>query len=106
MESVTRAATKLLESGDEKIESSVLQTKTTELQEGWDEILTKSTQRQGELEAALEASHSFMDQMKEMKAWLNEASQFLKSRRPIGGRPESAQKQLNKHQVCFWTTPD
>ena len=81
------------------MESGVLQGKVTELQDGWEEILSKSTQREAELNAALDISHDVMSQMKELRRWLNEANDFLCSRRPVGGIPATAKKQLNKHQV-------
>ena len=102
MESVSRAASSLLmENGDSKLDSGALQTKVTELQDGWQEVLEKAARLETELAAALSASHDVMDQMKELRAWLNEARDFMCARRPIGGRPESARNQLSKHKVCF-----
>lgn len=80
------------------MEPTELEGKVNDLKTTWDDVLAKSAKRQAELEAALEASHSFLGQIKELRGWLNEASEFLKSRRSIGGRPESATKQLNKHK--------
>jgi len=91
-----------LESGDSKIEPSELEGKVNDLKTTWDDVLTKSAKRQADLEAALERSHSFMGQIKELRGWLNEASEFLKSKRTIGGRPVTAEKQLNKHKVQRW----
>lgn len=103
VESVSRAASSLLmENGDSKLESGALQAKVTELQDGWQEILDKAARLDAELEAALSASHDVMDQMKELRAWLNESREFLYSRRQIGGRPESARHQLAKHKVCLF----
>lgn len=105
VESVSRAASSLLmENGDSKLESGALQTKVTELQDGWQEILDKAARLDAELDAALSASHDVMDQMKELKTWLNESRDFLYSRRQIGGRPESARNQLAKHKVCLLTS--
>lgn len=99
MESISAAAKNLLDSGDSKMESGALQGKVTELQDGWQEILAKSAQREAELNAALDKSHGVMSEMKELRAWLNEANDFLFSRRPVGGIPATAQKQLDKHKV-------
>lgn len=88
-----------MESGDSKIEPTVLKGKVDDLKTTWDDVLGKSAKRQADLEAALERSHSFMGQIKELRGWLNEASEFLKSKRAIGGRPVTAEKQLNKHKV-------
>lgn len=102
VESVSQAASSLLmENGDSKLESGALQTKVTELQDGWREVLEKAARLEAELAAALSASHDVMDQMKELRTWLNEARDFMYARRPIGGRPESARNQLDKHKVCF-----
>lgn len=98
---MSRAASSLLmENGDSKLDSGALQIKVTELQDGWQEVLEKAARLEAELAAALSASHETMDQMKELRTWLNEARDFMYSRRPIGGRPESAQNQLAKHKVC------
>ncbi|EDO29908.1 predicted protein [Nematostella vectensis] len=96
VDSLSRAASALLESGE--TDSTALEGKVQELKTTWDAVLAKSAQRQAELEKALKDSHSFMSQIKELRGWLNEASEFLKSRRAIGGRPENATKQLNKHK--------
>lgn len=102
MESVTRAASSLLtENRDSKLDSGSLQMKMTELQDGWQEVLDKAARLDAHLAAALSASHDVMDQMKELRTWLNEGRDFLDSRRQIGGRPESARNQLTKHKVCF-----
>lgn len=102
VESVSRAASSLLmENGDSKLDSSSLQMKVTELQDGWQEVLDKAARLEVELAAALSASHDVMDQVKELRTWLNEGRDFMYARRPIGGRPESARNQLAKHQVCF-----
>lgn len=90
-----------MENGDSKLESGALQTKVTELQDGWQEVLDKAARLDAELAAALSASHDVMDQMKELRTWLNESREFLYSRRQIGGRPESARNQLAKHKVCL-----
>ena len=101
VESVSRAASSLLmENGDSKLESGALQMKVTELQDGWQEVLDKAARLDTELAAALSASHDVMDQMKELRTWLNESREFLYSRRQIGGRPESARNQIAKHKVC------
>jgi hypothetical protein len=90
----------LLESGDSKIEPTELEGKVDDLKTTWDDVLAKSAKRKAELNAALDASHTFLGQIKELRGWLNEASEFLKSRRSIGGKPETAAKQLHKHKVC------
>ena len=102
VESVTKAASSLLnENGESKLDSGTLQNKVTDLQDSWKEVLDKAARLDAELTAALSASHEVMDQMKELKTWLVEARDFMDTRRPIGGRPESARKQLAKHKVCF-----
>ena len=90
-----------MENGDSKLESGALQMKVTELQDGWQEVLDKAARLDAELVAALSASHDVMDQMKELRIWLNESREFLYSRRQIGGRPESARNQITKHKVCL-----
>ena len=100
VESVSRAASSLLtESGEGKVETSTLQLKVTELHKGWEDVLEKAAQLEAELAAALNASHDVMAQMKELRAWLSEAQEFIRSRRPVGGRPDSANSQLAKHKV-------
>ena len=102
VESVTKAASSLLnENGESKLDSGTLQNKVTDLQDSWKEVLDKAARLDAELTAALSASHEVMDQMKELKTWLVEARDFMDTRRPIGGRPESARNQLSKHKVCF-----
>lgn len=102
VESVTKAASSLLnENGESKLDSGTLQNKVTDLQDSWKEVLDKAARLDAELTAALSASHEVMDQMKELKTWLVEARDFMDTRRPIGGRPESARNQLAKHKVCF-----
>lgn len=81
------------------MEPTELEGKVDDLKSTWNDILAKSAKRQAELDSALERSHSFMGQMKELRGWLNEASEFLKSKRSIGGVPASAEKQLSKHKV-------
>jgi len=91
-----------MENGDSKLESGALQMKVTELQDGWQEVLDKAARLDAELAAALSVSHDVMDQMKELRIWLNESREFLYSRRQIGGRPESARNQIAKHKVCLF----
>ena len=81
------------------MESGALQGKVTELNDGWQEILAKSAEREAKLNSALDKSHGVMSEMKELRAWLNEANDFLFSRRPVGGIPATAKKQINKHKV-------
>ena len=90
-----------MENGESKFDSGTLQTKVTELQDGWKEVVNKAARLEAELAAALSASHEVMDQMKELRTWLSEARDFMCTRRPIGGRPESARNQLAKHKVRF-----
>ena len=102
VESVTKAASSLLnENGESKLDRGTLQNKVTDLQGSWKEVLDKAARLDAELTAALSASHEVMDQMKELKTWLVEARDFMDTRRPVGGRPESARNQLAKHKVCF-----
>lgn len=91
----------LKENSENKLDSGTLQNKVTDLQDSWKEVLDKAARLDAELTAALSASHEVMDQMKELKTWLVEARDFMDTRRPIGGRPESARSQLAKHKVCF-----
>ena len=100
--SVTKAASSLLEENSEsKLDSGTLQNKVTDLKDSWKEVLDKAARLDAKLTAALSASHEVMDQMKELKTWLVEARDFMDTRRPIGGRPESARNQLAKHKVRF-----
>ena len=99
MQSITNAANKLLETGTTKMDTAVLKNKLDDLQNGWQELLTKSAQREQDLTASLKIARDFMSEVREMLGWLKEAREFLKQRRPIGGFPETCQKQIEKHKV-------
>ena len=75
-----------------------LQEKLTELNVGWDEIQDLLKERDGKLKDAFAESRKFQDQVRELTVWLSEAKTFLKSKRPFGGKVQTASKQLEKHQ--------
>ena len=101
MESITNAANKLLESGTTKMDTTILKSKLDDLQKGWQELLAKSAQREQDLTGSLKIARDFMSEVREMLEWLKEAREFLKQRRPVGGFPETCQKQIEKHQVMM-----
>ena len=99
MQSITNAANKLLESGTTKMDTAVLKNKLDDLQNGWQELLAKSAQREKDLTGSLKIARDFMNEVREMLGWLKEAREFLKRRRPVGGFSETCEKQIEKHQV-------
>lgn len=70
-----------------------------DLQKGWEELLAKSEKRQSDLTGSLKVARNFMSEVREMLGWLKHAREFLKTRRPVGGFPETCQNQLEKHKV-------
>jgi hypothetical protein len=101
VQSITNAANKLLESGKTKMDTAVLKNKLDDLQNGWQELLAKSAQREKDLTNSLKIARDFMSEVREMLGWLKGAREFLKRRRPVGGFPESCEKQIEKHQVSL-----
>lgn len=99
MNSITNAANKLLETGTTKMDTAVLKNKLDDLQNGWQELLSKSAQREQDLTNSLKIARDFMSEVREMLGWLKGARDFLHTRRPIGGFPETCEKQIEKHKV-------
>ena len=99
MRSIMKAAEELLESGKSKMDTAVLKNKMDGRQKGWQELLDKSGRRHSDLTDSLKVARDFMSQVREMLGWLKQAREFLKTRRPIGGFPETCQEQIDKHQV-------
>ena len=99
MESITNAGNKLLQTGTTKMDTAILRSKLDDLEKGWQELLAKSAQREQDLTGSLKIARDFMSEVREMLEWLKGAREFLKQRRPIGGFPETCQKQIAKHEV-------
>ena len=76
-----------------------LEQKLAELTAGWEEIQRLLDDRLSELKEALDDSKQFQNQIRELIGWLNEAKAFLKNKRPLGGKPETAKLQVDKHKV-------
>lgn len=95
-----KTASNIIDSSDDDNEKERLQGKLNELNNGWEEIEILLEQRLKDLEEALDESKNFQNQVREMIGWLNEAKAFMKSKRPTGGKPETAMAQVEKHKVC------
>ncbi len=80
-------------------EKKALEDKSKQLNDGWEKIQILYTEREKELRNALDESSHFQEQTREMHHWLTEARAFLKTKKPVGGKPETARTQLEKHQV-------
>ena len=89
----------LLESTSNPKEKKALQDKISEVTAGWDEIEFLYEERKKELESAFDESRHFQEQTREMLNWLTEASAFLKTKKVMGGKPDTARAQLEKHKV-------
>ncbi len=94
-----KAASNLLESQKSPEDKEKLEKKLEELNNGWSEIETLLADRLNQLNNALDDSREFQNQVREMIGWLNEGKAFLKSKLPVGGKPETAKMQLEKHGV-------
>ena len=81
------------------MDTAVLKNKLDDLQNGWQELLDKSARRENDLTGSLKIARDFMNEVREMLGWLKGAREFLKTRRPVGGFPESCEKQIEKHKV-------
>lgn len=80
-------------------EKKALEGKLEELVQSWDQIQFLYAERETELMSAFDESRHFQEQTREMLNWLSEANAFLKTKKPIGGKPETARSQLEKHKV-------
>lgn len=94
-----KAAVNLIDSSKNPEDKKNLEQKLNDLNNGWDEIEILLADRLKQLDEALDHSKQFQNQVREMIGWLNEARAFLKCKRPIGGKPETAMTQLEKHKV-------
>eukprot|EP00794_Sanderia_malayensis_P004728 gene4728-5351_t len=92
-----KAAANLFASQQSPEEKEKLEQKLGELNTGWDEIEQLLADRLRQLNEALDHSKEFQNQVREMIGWLNEGKSFLKSKLPVGGKPETAESQLQKH---------
>lgn len=71
----------LMENGDSKLDSGFLQMKMMELQDGWQEVLDKVVCLDVYFVVVLSVFYDVMDQMKELRIWLNEGCDFFDFRR-------------------------
>lgn len=81
------------------MDTAVLKNKIDELQNGWQELLAKSAKREQDLTDSLTMARDFMSEVRDMLGWLKGAREYLKQRRPLGGLPETCEKQITKHEV-------
>ncbi|XP_072227135.1 microtubule-actin cross-linking factor 1 isoform X13 [Leuresthes tenuis] len=96
VDTVNNAAGELLESspGDE---ASHLRDQLDHLNQGWENLLLKTQDRQKLLEAALQQAEGFHGELEEFLQWLRRTESQLSAAKPTGGLPETAREQLQQH---------
>ncbi|KAM4540156.1 microtubule-actin cross-linking factor 1 isoform 10-T10 [Odontesthes bonariensis] len=96
VDTVNNAAGELLESspGDE---ASHLRDQLDHLNQGWENLLLKTQERQKLLEAALQQAEGFHGELEEFLQWLRRTESQLSAAKPTGGLPETAREQLQQH---------
>ncbi|KAM3606228.1 uncharacterized protein V6R79_013141 [Siganus canaliculatus] len=100
VETVNKAGKDLVESSAGE-EASSLQSKLENLNQRWQTILEKTTQRKQQLESALLQAQGFHGEIEDMQQWLKDTERQLLASKAVGGLPDTAREQLNAHlELC------
>ncbi|XP_033113691.1 microtubule-actin cross-linking factor 1, isoforms 1/2/3/5-like isoform X2 [Anneissia japonica] len=77
--------------------ASVISAKLDSLNKEWENLVAKGNQRQKDLENALGESKTLQDEARRLLSWLRDIDGQLSATQPVGGLPETAKEQLEKH---------
>lgn len=106
VDTLNDAGRQIIESDKESSEASQTSLKLMELNEKWNQLLSKSQKRQSGLEDALREAQDFHAEIQDVLMWLNDVDASLAFPKPVGGLPETAREQLQTFMELFHEVED
>lgn len=101
VDTLNNAGRQLLEAEASNGEASQINQKLTLLNSSWNTLLTKVNSKQVELVNILKEAQLFMEEIRDMTAWLNDVDAAISASKPVGGLPETAQDQLDQFMELY-----
>ncbi|XP_071483801.1 microtubule-actin cross-linking factor 1-like [Diadema antillarum] len=95
--SVNQAGQNFMASADNRQVANVIRNKLDDVNTKWARLNQKSSDRQRELEGALGETKDFAEEATRLLRWLHDIDGQLSSAQPVGGLPETAREQLDRH---------
>eukprot|EP00057_Strongylocentrotus_purpuratus_P020675 XP_011675149.1 PREDICTED: microtubule-actin cross-linking factor 1 isoform X2 [Strongylocentrotus purpuratus] len=97
VKSVNQAGQNFVASADNRQVANVVRSKLDDVNNKWANLTRMSDGRQRELEGALGETKNFAEEATRLLRWLHDINGQLSSSQPVGGLPETAREQLDRH---------
>jgi len=101
VDTLKNAGRQILEIETSNGETSQINQKLTLLNSNWNSLLGKVDSKQVELMAILKEAQLFMEEIRDMTAWLNDVDADISASKHVGGLPETAQDQLDQFMELY-----
>ncbi|PIK37942.1 putative microtubule-actin cross-linking factor 1 isoform X5 [Apostichopus japonicus] len=101
VDSVNKAGQGFLATADNPEVARVIEGKLDTVNHKWEDLVQKSADRQQELEKCLGEAKTFQDQVDQLLDWLESTDKLISRAEPVGGLPDSAREQLDKHKALM-----